>query len=334
MREIAEQLQQWVRAGETVRVARVIEMEGFGSRRAGEARGVTATNAVGRILGGVADQAIAAAALGLTGGAKVISVDIGDPVAVEAGLACGGAARLLIQDAAAIPDSAWTAITERRAVAVATAVDTGASIAITGAGGTDPRLDGSLGDASRDAVAVATAAELLTKGRSATVTTEGIVIESIIPIPQLLVLGLAELADALQRQGRLLGWSVDVLDERSAGVTDAAVAATKRAGAQDAVVVLSHDLEASCAVLAAGLEAGCYVGALGSRGTQAKRAEVLAGSHRLSPESIANVHGPVGLDIGARSPEETSVAIFAEIIAHRSGRTPGSLRASSGPING
>ena len=88
-------------------------------------------------------------------------------------------------------------------------------------------------------------------------------------------------------------------------------------------------------MLAAALTGRCgYAGALGSRHTQGARADHLGTSLGLADDVVAQVHGPVGLDLGSRTPPETALAIFAEIIAHRSGRAATSLRGSAGPING
>jgi xanthine dehydrogenase accessory factor len=150
--------------------------------------------------------------------------------------------------------------------------------------------------------------------------------------PQLLVLGLAELSDAIRAQGKLLGWTVSVVDESS---VSAVVASAKLLGPNDGVVVLSHDIAASSAVLAAALTGNCgYVGALGSRHTQHARAEELLAVHQLAPDVIARVRGPVGLDLASRTPEETALAIVAEMLAIVRGRGAASLAQVSGPING
>ena len=329
MRNIASKVQQWLAAGESVAIARIVEIEGFGSRRGGEAFALNGANSAGQLLGGTADVVLRDAAANLDHGAIVVRVEIGDPVAVEAGLACGGAAVVLVQDAHSVPPPFWTAIGNRRPAALATVIASGASLAIV-----DGATVGSLANPGLEALAVGRGAEMLVKGRSGSQVHEGLLIEVIVPIPHLLVLGTAELAGALRRQGELLGWTVAVHDERVAGVTETAISLAEASGPQDAIVALSHDLAASCAVLAAGLRSGAYVGALGSRGTQTKRAEVLASVHGLSESAIAVVHGPVGLDLGARSPEETALAIFAEVLSHRSGRSAASLRAGAGPING
>ena len=120
------------------------------------------------------------------------------------------------------------------------------------------------------------------------------------------MVGDGQLAEALAANAALLGWSCvnaePLPDELSAA---------------DNVVVLSHDLAVSGRALRTALasDAG-YVGALGSRHTQAARADWLR-TEGVPDEAIAAIHGPVGLDIGARTPAEIALAILAEIVAVR-----------------
>jgi xanthine dehydrogenase accessory factor len=104
-------------------------------------------------------------------------------------------------------------------------------------------------------------------------------------------------------------------------------------GPRDVVLVFTHDPKFDEPALAAALatDAG-YVGALGSRRTQERRAERLRDAG-LDEQSIARVHAPCGLDVGARTPSETAISILAEVIAVRTGRTGESLRETSGPIH-
>jgi xanthine dehydrogenase accessory factor len=99
------------------------------------------------------------------------------------------------------------------------------------------------------------------------------------------------------------------------------------------ILVFTHDPKFDEPALTAALatDAG-YVGALGSRRTQQRRAERLRDTG-LDERSIARIHAPCGLDVGARTPSETAISILAEVIAVRTGRTGASLRETSGPIH-
>jgi xanthine dehydrogenase accessory factor len=101
------------------------------------------------------------------------------------------------------------------------------------------------------------------------------------------------------------------------------------------VCVLTHDAKFDVPALVAALatDAG-YVGAMGSRRTHADRVERLRDAG-VDAAGIARIHAPIGLDVGARTPEETAVSICAEIIAQRTGRTEARpLSTTEGPIHG
>lgn len=334
MRDIADDVSAWVSAGKPVVLARVMSMEGFGGRRTGEAWAYTpGSPAVGAVAMGAGNVAVAEAANRMLAdnalGVLSISVPVGEEEAVASGLACGGVASVLVQRASLVPSQVWNAIATRVPVVVATALASGAVMAVM----SDGTTAGSLGSSELDAAGVASAQAMLTKGRVQSETVaDAAFVEIVGPQPHLVVLGEAELAQSMVAQGRLLGWVVSVMAEAH---TAEAVAAVDAMGPLDAAVVLSHDIGQSCAVLAAALTGRCgYAGALGSRHTQGARADHLRTSSGLADDVVARVHGPVGLDLGSRTPPETALAIFAEIIAHRSGRAATSLRGSTGPING
>jgi xanthine dehydrogenase accessory factor len=105
--------------------------------------------------------------------------------------------------------------------------------------------------------------------------------------------------------------------------------------ARDAVCVLTHDAKFDVPALVAALatEVG-YIGAMGSRRTHAERIERLEEAG-VDPASLRRIRAPIGLDIGARTPEETAVSICSEIIAQRTGRADARpLRDTEGPIHG
>jgi xanthine dehydrogenase accessory factor len=104
-------------------------------------------------------------------------------------------------------------------------------------------------------------------------------------------------------------------------------------GPRDAVCVLTHDHKFDVPAIAAAVKTGVgYIGAMGSRRTHDGRLERLREAGLTDTES-GRVMSPIGLDLGARTPEETAVAICAEIIGHRTGRRAASLRDTSGPIH-
>ena len=104
-------------------------------------------------------------------------------------------------------------------------------------------------------------------------------------------------------------------------------------GPRDAVCVLSHDAKFDVPALAAALDTEVgYIGAMGSRRTTEDRADRLREAG-VSDEGLERVRAPIGLDLGARSPEETAVAICAEIIAAQTGRLVPSLKDTAGPIH-
>jgi len=144
----------------------------------------------------------------------------------------------------------------------------------------------------------------------------------------LVVVGGGAIATALADSATLLGWSWAITDD-----VTTAIEHIERLTESDAVVVLSHDRPTDVPALAAALagRAG-YVGALGSRGTQAARRDGLAAEH-VADDQLARLHGPAGLDIDAHTPAEIAVSIVAEILANRSGGTGGSISSRQGPVH-
>jgi xanthine dehydrogenase accessory factor len=143
-----------------------------------------------------------------------------------------------------------------------------------------------------------------------------------------LVVGTGAIADALVAQAALLGWAT----RQVTGLAEARAAVAGFTEA-DVLVLLDHD-PAFDAVLIEGLRGGRgFIGALGARHTQATRRERLRAAG-LTAADLAALRGPVGLDLGARTPAETAVSIVAQVIAARSGRDATPLAASEGRIGG
>jgi xanthine dehydrogenase accessory factor len=174
-------------------------------------------------------------------------------------------------------------------------------------------------------------------------------VESFAPPPRMVIFGAVDFTAALARVAKILGYRVTVCDARPVFATrarfpmadDVVVSWPDRylaeigttLGPRDAVCVLTHDAKFDVPAIVAALETGVgYLGAMGSRRTTEARSQRLRDAG-VSEEGIARVMAPIGLDIGARTPEETAVSICAEVIAARTGREAPSLRDKSGPIH-
>jgi xanthine dehydrogenase accessory factor len=177
----------------------------------------------------------------------------------------------------------------------------------------------------------------------------GVFIESFVVAPRMLIFGAVDFTAALARVAKVLGYHVTVCDARAVFATparfpmadsvvndwpDRYLASVADLGFRDAICVLTHDakFDVPAIVAAVGTDAG-YIGAMGSRRTHAARVERLRAAG-LGDAELQRVMAPIGLDIGSRTPEEAAVAICAEIIAMRTGRTGvASLRDGTGPIH-
>jgi xanthine dehydrogenase accessory factor len=105
-------------------------------------------------------------------------------------------------------------------------------------------------------------------------------------------------------------------------------------GPRDAVCILTHDPKFDVPAVQGALATRVgYIGVMGSRSTHAKRMERLRDVGVTDPADLERLMSPIGLDIGARTPEETAVSICAEIIARRTGRNVPSLRDGDGDIH-
>ena len=197
------------------------------------------------------------------------------------------------------------------------------------AGTTSVRRYGDCGEANEDTVTV--------------------FIEAFAPPPRLLVFGAVDFTAALVRVAKVLGFHVTVCDAREVFATKARFPLADEVvvdwpnrylaevgaslGPRDAVCVLTHDakFDVPAIVAALGTKVG-YLGAMGSRRTPSSGPSACA--PRASPTSSSSAcWRPIGLDLGARTPEETAVAICAEIIAHRTGRrSPPARRRRPHPL--
>ena len=253
-------------------------------------------------------------------------------------------------------------------VALATIVDgpnVGAKLLVIREGDRET-VEGSLGHPDLDRVVARDTAGELEAGRTGVrhygpegqatpedlvdTPTVSVFIESFSPPPQMWIFGAVDFTAALGRVAKVLGYRVTVCDARE-------VFATKRRfpmadevvvswpapmferrgntlGPRDAVCILTHDPKFDVPAVQGALATRVgYIGVMGSRKTHTKRLERLAEVGVNSPDDLSRLMSPIGLDLGGRTPEETAVAICAEIIARRTGHTATSLKNTSGSIH-
>jgi xanthine dehydrogenase accessory factor len=214
----------------------------------------------------------------------------------------------------------------------------------------DGSTEGGLGSPEADRVGVEAAEELLWAERSelreAGETT--LFVDVVAPAPRLIVFGAVDYAAALCRLARAAGWRPFVCDPRSQFATperfpdaEEVIAAWPdeafaRLGGIDRatyVAILTHDPKLDDAALSIALRSDApYVGAMGSRRAQAQRRDRLVAAG-LDEELLDRVAAPIGLDLGAVSPEETALSIMAEVVAVRNRRDGGRLSQTAGRIH-
>jgi xanthine dehydrogenase accessory factor len=296
---------------------------------------------------------------------------VSDDDAFAVGLTCGGTIDVFVEalDRRSFPELAAVAadMQSGRPVAVATVVAHGDSrrvgrrLVVRPPGSRHPVV-GSLGSSRADDAVTADARGLLASGRNETLhygpdgqrRGEGmaVFVSSYAPRPRMLVFGAIDFAAAVARLGSFLGYHVTVCDARPVFATAsripeadavvvqwphrylAAEAAGGRVDGRTVVCVLTHDPKFDVPVLEVALRLPdvAYVGAMGSRRTSADLLGRLKAAG-LTVEELARLSSPIGLDLGARTPEETAVSIAAEIIAVQWGGHGDRLAGVSGPIH-
>lgn len=323
--DVLEVARGWRAEGLGVALATVVGTWGSAPRPAGSLLAVNERgDFAGSVSGGCVEAAvITEAGLALADGrARLLEYGVSNERAFEAGLACGGRIQVHVQRLGDedVLAPLLAAISARRPVVLATDLARGGLRLV------DPLMpDRAVEPGLAAAAQAAVARDESTRGEA---PGGAWLVRPFVPPTRLVIFGAVHVAQALAPMARLAGLEPVVVDTRPAFATEArfegvpmicapADQALARVGLDrhTAVVTLTHRPELDDAALAAALRSEAfYVGALGSRKTQAARRERLRGLG-FGDGDLARIHGPVGLAIGARSPAEIAVAILAELVA-------------------
>ncbi|WP_406277811.1 XdhC family protein [Embleya sp. NBC_00896] len=368
MRELLDHLEAWYLDGRTFALATVVSTLRSAPRDAGAVMAVSADGvALGSVSGGCVEGAVYELANEVidTGLPRTAAYGISDDDALMVGLTCGGTLEVYVEpvDPARYPEfpELIAALREGRPVAVATVVATGdptrlGARTLVGpdgeAAGDDecgPFVGGlrDLLEADRTTLVRPDGDDLVPVGELGVWPGEIIFVRSYVPRPRLLVFGSNDYAVAVARAGAFAGYRVTVCDARPVFATadrfpdvdelvvdwpDRYLAST-RVDARTAVCVLTHDPKFDVPVLVRALRLPvAYVGAMGSRRAHEDRVLRLREAG-LAEAELALLHSPIGLDLGARTPQETAIAVLAEIIRGRHGGSARPLSHTSGRIH-
>ncbi|MFE9452354.1 XdhC family protein [Streptomyces sp. NPDC006739] len=368
MLDIAEELNRWVGQGRDFAVATVVAVGGSAPRQPGAALAVDADGtAIGSVSGGCVEGAVYdLCRQALDDGETVLErFGYSDEDAFAVGLTCGGVIDVLVAPVRAadparpVVATALAAAASGEAAAVARIVTgpadlMGRALVVR----PDGSYQGGLGaHPGLDRTVAAETSAFLDTGRTGTleIGAQGsrcgspltVLVESSVPPPRMIVFGAIDFASALVRIGKFLGYHVTVCDARPVFATR-----TRFPEADEIVVewphsylertsvdgrtvlcVLTHDAKFDVPLLRTALRLPvAYVGAMGSRRTHLDRNERLR-EVGVTELELARLRSPIGLDLGARTPEETALSIASEIVAHRRGGSGVSLTGAHTPIH-
>ncbi|MEW2288826.1 XdhC/CoxI family protein [Streptomyces sp. NPDC047841] len=368
MLDLAEELRRWTEEGREFAVATVVAVGGSAPRGPGAA---LAVDSAGTVIGSVSGGCVEGAVYDLcrealrTGESVAERFGYSDEDAFAVGLTCGGTIDVLVTpvtgDALVRPvlRPALSAAARGEPAALARVARgpaelLGRALLVR----SDGTVEGGLGGRPElDRVAAAEARALLEASRTGTVelSAEGshcrggvtLLVESNVPPPRMIVFGAVDFASALARAGKFLGYHVTVCDARPVFATpdrfpdaDEVVVdwphrylRSTTTDARTVLCVLTHDAKFDVPLLKVALRMRvAFVGAMGSRRTHEDRDRRLRAEGLTEPE-LSRLRSPIGLDLGARTPEETALSITAEIVAARRGGTGAPLTGGTTPIH-
>ncbi|MCX4656577.1 XdhC family protein [Streptomyces microflavus] len=368
MLDIADELHRWMAQGREFAVATVVSVGGSAPRGPGAALAVDSEGtAIGSVSGGCVEGAVYELCAQALQDGRAVRERFGysDEDAFAVGLTCGGVIDVLVTPVRAnapgrqVLGAALSAAASGAAAALARVVRgpdgfLGRSLLVR----PDGTQEGGLGGhAELDRTAAAEARALLETGRTGTVTLSEdgshcpggltLLVETSVEPPRMIVFGAVDFAAALVRAGKFLGHHVTVCDARPVFATRARFPEADevvvdwphrylrrtRTDGRTVLCVLTHEARFDVPLLVEALRRPvAFVGAMGSRRTHEDRLRRLR-EVGLGEGELKRLRSPIGLDLGARTPEETALSIAAEIVAARRGGTGLPLTGGAEPIH-
>ncbi|GLV94647.1 XdhC family protein [Streptomyces virginiae] len=368
MLDIAEELNRWVEQGRDFAVATVVAVGGSAPRQPGAALAVDSEGtAIGSVSGGCVEGAVYELCRQALEDGETVHERFGysDDDAFAVGLTCGGIIDILVtpvpvgSPARAVFEAALAAASRGEAAALARIAQGPAELMgravlvrtegpFEGGLGGHPELDRTIAEEAR-AMLDAGRTGVLEIGADGRLCGEPlkVLVESSVPPPRMIVFGAIDFASALVRIGKFLGYRVTVCDARPVFATknrfpeaDEIVVdwphrylESTGVDGRTVLCVLTHDAKFDVPLLELALKLPvAYVGAMGSRRTHEDRNKRLR-DVGVTEIELARLRSPIGLDLGARSPEETALSIAAEIVANRRGGSGVALTGARIPIH-
>jgi len=339
MRDILSDLDRWRADNNSIALATVIQTWGSSPRRAGAKMALTPDGKItGSVSGGCVEGAVYDSGVEVLKSnlPQLLHFGVADETAWEVGLACGGSIDIFVKPFDTnFFESLRSVLEEEQSAVLVTVIRgpeelLGSEVLVR----EDGYITGALNSLSSDKQALDLARETLEQGESRRVILNEDVeafMEVILPPPTLIAVGGVHITIALMTLAKTLGYRTVVIDPRSAFGNEERFPNVDQLIQQwpdeafqkipitrsTAVAMLTHDPKLDDPALKIALPSQAfYVGALGSKTTQGKRRQRLL-EDGLTEEQLNRLHGPIGLEIGAGTPEEIAMSIMAEIVAAR-----------------
>ncbi len=351
MRDILANVEKWIDTGEIIALATVVQTWGSAPRKVGSHMAFTASGKItGSVSGGCVENAVIEAGMQVlkTNQPQLLHFGVADETAWEVGLACGGSIDIFVNKLNTEFFQRLKSILDDQSSAIHVTAISGSShflgkeIIITD----DQQIFGSIGN-EWDEQVFNLAMDMPTSRRVMLNEETEVFVNIIQSQPTLVIVGGVHIAQALSSMAKMLGYTTILIDPRKAWGSeerfpnvdvlhqswiDDAFAKIKF-NSSTAIASLTHDPKIDDPAIKLALSSPAfYVGALGSKTTNAKRRERLL-NDGVSESQLSHIHAPIGLDIGASTPEEIALAIMSEVVKSFRKQNQTEVKKEAAPVS-